>query len=80
MTNSTVYVIHTSGRFWRRRHGHARSSWIAGLARASLYHRLSDAKRAAARIEIESHLEIWEVEMQRSEVAFAMTTHSAQNR
>jgi len=80
MTTSTVYVIHTEGRFWRKRHGHARSSWIVGLARASLYHRLSDAKRAAARIDLETPLEIWEVEMQRNEVAFAMTTHSSQNR
>ena len=75
MATSTVYVIHHAGKFWRRRHGHARSAWAAGLSQASLYRRVSDARRACARIEVEGAVEVWEVEMRR-----ALIVHSAQNR
>lgn len=75
MPSSTVYVIHHAGKFWRRRHGHARSAWIAGLSKASLYQRISDARRACARIEVEGAVEVWEVEMRSSVVV-----HSSQNR
>lgn|GEM_PF-2321595 len=80
MKGATVFVIHHEGKFWRRRHGHARSAWTPGLARASLYHRLGDAKRACARIEAEGRIEIWEVQMQPVEVTFEVVNHSSQNR
>ncbi len=80
MDSSTVFVIHHCGKFWRRRHGHARSAWIAGLSRASLYRRLSDAKRACARIEVGGEIQVWEVQMNRTVVAFEVVNHSPQNR
>lgn len=75
---SLVYVIHHGGAFWRRRHGHARSAWVPHLSKASLYNRLSDAKRACARIGTEGRVEIWQVEMAKRLTAYEIVNHSAQ--
>lgn len=80
MSPTTVYVIHSAGKFWRRRYGRTKSGWVVGLQRASLYHRTSDARRALTLMQDDSAAEVWEVEFCPRKVVLSIASHPVQNR